>query len=97
MTSFSILWKKARIKNLSPKSVVYHALVHHGDRKELQEALVYRSIWIGPIIVKVWMNIILISLSSFYESQFLTIQFGFRSSKGCNDGIYVIKQLHEIV
>jgi hypothetical protein len=42
------------------------------------------------------MNIVFKRLSTFYESQLLTTQFGFRSGKGCNDGIYVCKQLQEI-
>lgn len=42
------------------------------------------------------MNIVLTRFLSFYESLFLTVQFGFRSSKGFNNIIYVIKKLQEI-
>lgn len=38
------------------------------------------------------MNFILTSLSLFYESQLLMTQFGFHFGKGCNNGIYFIKQ-----
>ena len=61
-----------------------------------QDPQMYRGISIGSIVVKVVMNIILARLSPFYESQLLTTQFGFRSGKGCNDGIYACKQLQEI-
>lgn len=37
--------------------------------------------------MKVIMNIVLTRFSSFYESQLFPIKFGFRSSKGCNNGI----------
>ena len=56
----------------------------------------YRGISIGSILSKVGMNIILQRISSFYESQLKLSQFGFRKGVGCSDGIYVIKQLHEI-
>ncbi|XP_071963841.1 uncharacterized protein [Antedon mediterranea] len=42
------------------------------------------------------MVIILSRFSIFYESQLLRTQFGFRSNTGCNDAIYVIKQIQEI-
>ena len=61
-----------------------------------QDPLMYRGISIGSIVVKVVMNIILSRSSQFYESQLLNTQFGFRSGKGCNDGIYVMKQLQEV-
>ena len=56
----------------------------------------YRGISLGSIIVKIVMNIILTRTSNFYERQLLTTQFGFRTGKGCNDGIYMCKQLQEI-
>lgn len=43
------------------------------------------------------MNVVLNKLSPFYESQILMTQFNFHAGKGCNDSIYVIKQLQEIV
>ena len=42
------------------------------------------------------MNIILQRWKSFYEVQLLETQYGFRSEGGCNDGIYVVKQLQYI-
>ena len=42
------------------------------------------------------MNIILKRLSEFYESQLKGTQYGFRSGVGCNDAIYMAKQLQEI-
>ena len=56
----------------------------------------YRGMSIGSILVKVLNNIILKRVSQFYEGQLLATQFGFRTGKGCNDGIYVCKQLQEM-
>ena len=56
----------------------------------------YRGISIGSTLCKLAMTIILNRLSKFYESQLIRTQFGFRSGLGCNDGIYVIKQLQDI-
>ena len=56
----------------------------------------YRGISIGSTLSKIGINIILNRLSEFYESQLSRTQFGFRSGLGCNDGIYALKQLHEI-
>lgn len=55
-----------------------------------------RDISIRSILMKVLMNIVLTQLSSIYESQHLTTQFVFSSGKGCNVGIYVIKQLQKL-
>ena len=56
----------------------------------------YRGISIGFILTKVAMNIILQRWSSFYTVQLLETQCGFRSERGCNDGIYVMRQLEYI-
>jgi len=56
----------------------------------------YRAISIGSVLCKVGMNIILKRMSGFYEKQLKRSQFGFRSGVGCNDGIFMIKQLQDI-
>ena len=56
----------------------------------------YRGISIGSVLCKIGINIILKRLSKFYENQLMRTQFGFRSGVGCNDGVYMIKQLQEI-
>lgn len=43
------------------------------------------------------MNILLSRLKALCESQHLTIQFAFRSDKGCNYGEYTSKHLHGTV
>ena len=60
------------------------------------DASKYRGISTSSILSKVGMNIILKRLSMFYESQLKSTQFGFRSGVGCNDAIYMAKQLQEI-
>ena len=56
----------------------------------------YRGISIGSILCKVGMNIALKRLDEFYETQVKANQYGFRRGVGCNDAIYVVKQLQEI-
>ena len=60
------------------------------------DATKYRGISIGSTLCKIGMNIILKRTTSFYDKQLKQNQYGFRSGVGCNDAIYVIKQLHEI-
>ncbi len=69
-----LLWKAA-VANSSPKSGVYHAL------NVAFKILTYSEVsqFDLTLKVKVLMNIILTRLSSFYESQLFTTQFGFRS------------------
>ena len=56
----------------------------------------YRGISIGSVLCKVAMNIILKRTSKFYENQLRRTQFGFRTGTGCNDGIFMLKQLQDI-
>ena len=56
----------------------------------------HRGISISSILCKIGMNIILKRTSNFYENQLKRTQFGFRKGTGCNDGIYVVRQLQEI-
>ena len=46
--------------------------------------------------VKILSSIIVNRISPWYEAQLSRTQFGFRTGKGCNDAIYVCKQLQEI-
>ena len=56
----------------------------------------YRAISIGSVLCKVAMNIILKRISSFYDQQLKRTQFGFRTGVGCNDGIFMVKQIQDI-
>lgn len=56
----------------------------------------YRGIALGPILVKLYMNILLVRMKKFYDGNLLKTQFGFREGKGCNDGIFVMKSLQSI-
>ena len=62
----------------------------------IMDPLMYRGISVGSIMVKLVMNIVFARMSDFYESQLLPTQLGFRKGKGCNDSIYIMKQLQEI-
>ena len=56
----------------------------------------YRGISIGSTCLKILTSIIINRISPWYETQISRTQFGFRTGKGCNDAIYVCKQLQEI-
>lgn len=56
----------------------------------------YRGIALGPILVKLYMNVLMVRMKKFYDGNLLKTQFGFREGKGCNDGIFVIKSLQSI-
>ena len=90
---FQLIWQE---KRLPDQWAISRITALWKQKSSPKDPLMYRGISIGSIIVKLLMNIILDRLSNFYESQLLTTQFGFRSGKGCNDGIFVVKQLQEI-
>ena len=56
----------------------------------------YRGLSIGSTLCKIGMKIIIKRISKFYESQLKRTQFGFRKGMGCNDGLYMMKQLQDI-
>ena len=56
----------------------------------------YRGISTSSTLCKIGMNVILTRLSNFYDAQLQRTQFGFRKGVGCNDAIYMVKQLQEI-
>ena len=56
----------------------------------------HRGISILSSLGKIGISIILNRISTFYNNQLKRTQFGFRSGMGCNDGIYMMKQLQEI-
>ena len=55
-----------------------------------------RGISILSTLGKIGITIILNRISGFYNKQLRRTQFGFRSGMGCNDGVYMLKQLQEI-
>lgn len=60
------------------------------------QSITRNGISFGSIMIRVLMKLVLIILLSFYESQFLITQFDFPFAKGCNDGMYVNKQIKGI-
>ena len=57
------------------------------EKGNAMDPTTYRGIYIGTVLCKVGMNIILKRLSTFYDEQLKRTQFGFRAGMGCNDGI----------
>ena len=90
---FSIIWTTKQILDKWAISRITPIWKKKGNASDPSK---YRGISIGSSLCKLGMTIILNRLSSFYENQLLRTQFGFRSGLGCNDGIYAMKQLHEI-
>ena len=66
------------------------------NKGSARDPTMYRGLNVGSLLPKIAMNIVLKRMSTFYEATLLRTQFGFRSGKGCNDGIYAIKQLQDV-
>ena len=90
---FSQIWETKEIPSKWSVSRITPIWKKKGNASDPSK---YRGISIGSTLCKLGMTIILKRLSIFYESQLLRTQFGFRSGLGCNDGVYVIKQLQDI-
>ena len=56
----------------------------------------YRGIQIGSTFCKILVIVILERTRKWYEKQLLDEQQGFRSSRGTNDGIYILKRVQQI-
>ena len=56
----------------------------------------YRPLQVGSTLAKILCAIILERLSPWFESQLLDQQQGFRSSRGTNDGLFIVKRVQQI-
>ena len=92
-TYFELIWKEKQVPNQWRQSRITPIWKKKGSALDPSN---YRGISTGSTLSKVGMKIILSRLSKFYERQLKRTQFGFRSGMGCNDAIYVVKQLQEI-
>jgi len=87
------IWDKEIIPNKWSESRITPLWKRKGSRLD---PCMYRGIALGSILVKIFMNIIIDRMETFYNKNLLKTQFGFRKNKGCNDGIFVMKQLQSI-
>ena len=87
------IWSENEIPNQWRKSKITPIWKKKGSALDPEK---HRGISNSSILCKIGMNIILKRTSEFYEKQLKRTQFGFRSGVGCNDGIYMLKQLQEI-
>ena len=92
-TYFDYIWKEKEIPTQWTISQISPIWKKKGSAMDPSK---YRGISISSVFCKIAMNIILKRLESFYESQLKRTQFGFRNGVGCNDGIYMLKQIQEI-
>ena len=90
---FNEIWNKRKTPSQWSLSRVIPIWKRKGSARDPKQ---YRAISVGPILTKVGMNISLRRLTPLYEQQLSTTQFGFRAGNGCNDGIFVMKQLQEV-
>ena len=56
----------------------------------------YRGLQIGSTFCKLFINVIINRLKTWYENQMTDQQQGFRSGRGTTDSIYIIKRVHEV-
>ena len=90
---FAYIWRHQQVPNQWRLSRITALWKNKGDAYDPTK---YRGLSIGSILCKVGMNIILNRLDPFYEDQIKDNQYGFRKGVGCNDAVYVVKQLQEI-
>ena len=90
---FNKTWADTQVPNQWRRSRITSMLKKKGNTLNPAK---YRGVSIGSVLCKIGMNGILKRLSAFYDQQLKTTQFGFGRGVGCNDGIYMVKQLQEI-
>ena len=92
---FNLLWQTNDIpKTWSHTKLV--ALWKGPNKGNQNDPTTYRALQIGSTLCKILVNIILNRLRSWYESQLMDKQQGFRSGRGTTDAIYILKRTHEI-
>ena len=60
-----------------------------------EDPATYRGLQIGSTLCKVLIILIINRLKSWYEAQLLDQQQGFRKGRGCTDGLFQIKNIHD--
>ena len=93
------LYRTIWITNSIPNSWGHSKLVTiwKGPAKgKLSDPATYRELQIGSTLCKIMMIIILNRIKSWYNSQLLDQQQGFRQGRGTTDGMYIIKRIQQI-
>ena len=62
----------------------------------IEDPKAYRGLQIGSTLCKIMIIIIINRIKSWYDSQLLDQQQGFRSGRGTADGIYITKRIQQI-
>ena len=87
------LWNEFDLPNNWGNSLLRTLWKGKGSKKDASK---YRGLSIGSTVCKLIVNIILSRLRTWYESQITDEQNGFRPNRGTTDGIYTVKQIHQI-
>ena len=92
---FKQIWKTNQIpENWEHTKLV--ALWKGQSKGGKKDPKAYRGLQIGSSMCKILVNLIINRLKTWYESQLMDQQQGFRSGRGTTDAIYIIKRIHEI-
>ena len=92
---YSTIWQTKMI----PSSWGHSKLVTlwKGPSKgKIDDPKTYRGLQIGSTLCKILVMIIISRIKTWYESQLLEQQQGFRSKRGTNDGIFIVKSIQQI-
>ena len=66
------------------------------SKGKIDDPKTYRGLQIGSTLCKILVMIIIGRIKTWYESQLLEQQQGFRSKRGTNDGIFIVKSIQQI-
>ena len=66
------------------------------SKGKIDDPKTYRGLQIGSTLCKILIMIIIGRIKTWYESQLLDQQQGFRSKRGTSDGIFIVKSIQQI-
>ena len=66
------------------------------SKGKIDDPKTYRGLQIGSTLCKILIMIIIGRIKTWYESQLLEQQQGFRSKRGTSDGIFIVKSIQQI-
>ena len=89
---YSEIWEKGEVPDTFGKGEISALFKNKGSMKDPSK---YRGITLSTILSKILVNILLARLNKTYDGVLYEGQMGFRPNRGCNDGIYCLKRLHQ--
>ena len=86
------IWESRKVPDYFGKGEISTIFKNKGSPRDPTK---YRGITLSSILTKVLVNIVLERCLSFYDDILNEGQMGFRPGRGCTDGIYCLKRIHQ--